>query len=284
MWNLDIPKRVFFYWGGKRLSFLRYMSIYSFKKMNPDWEIQFYCPLKMVSKKIWEKKQYENIHSVKDYRQYVTNNLMIKPTVFDFEQLGLSNNMNEVHKSDFIRYHLINKYGGVWSDMDILYLKPMEELLVNKKKIKGSTYYYFGKDDRDVAGHGIGFLMGTKGSKYFKDVFTAAKSKFKGVDYQEAGADLLNKQFPPNVIKEKYPDAVSLDSDAVYAINHHNRTFLYDQCNFNMLTDNSVGIHWYGGSEHVKQLTVSVNHTNYTTYKNNGTLMRSLQKHFPSIT
>ncbi len=281
MWNLDVPKTAFFYWGGKRLSFLRYMTIYSFKKLNPDWNIQFYCPIKMISKNIWKEKQFENQSvNVLNYYQYITHNLMIRPIVFDFEKLGLSNDMNEVHKSDFIRYYLINNFGGVWCDMDILFIKPMEQLLLNKNKIKSSSYYYFGKEDGEIEGHGIGFLMGTKGSKYYGDVFESAKKAYNAVDYQTIGADLLNREFNSSILNKIYQDAIPIDTEAVYAINHYNRDFLYNKCNFDMLTENAIGIHWYGGSEYVRKLTISVNHTNFKTYKNDGTLIRSLQKHF----
>ena len=45
MWQLQkIPKLAHFYWGNDTLSFLRYLSIYTFSKFNPDWRIQFYYP------------------------------------------------------------------------------------------------------------------------------------------------------------------------------------------------------------------------------------------------
>ena len=37
-----IPKRIFFYWGGSDMSWMRYMTLYSFRKMNPDWEVILY--------------------------------------------------------------------------------------------------------------------------------------------------------------------------------------------------------------------------------------------------
>ena len=39
-----IPKKAHFYWGGERLSFLRWMTLKSFRIFNPDWEIILHRP------------------------------------------------------------------------------------------------------------------------------------------------------------------------------------------------------------------------------------------------
>ena len=42
-----IPKIAHFYWGNEILPFLRYITIYSFSILNPDWEIKLYLPTKI---------------------------------------------------------------------------------------------------------------------------------------------------------------------------------------------------------------------------------------------
>lgn len=281
-WNLKVPKTIFFYWGAKTLPFLRYMSVYSFKKMNPDWDIKFYKPLKLNRATKWGGKQFEAIARVPqvNYDQKLIHDLGVRPIVFDFNAIGLDNNLNEVHKSDFLRYHLLHKYGGVWADMDILFIKPMEKLLCNERGSEASSFIYYGQDERDIKEHAIGFLMGEKGNKYFGDVFAESKKNFKPKDYQGAGADLLNRKFGSSVLGSKYTDTEFLDKSAVYAINHIDHEFLYDKCNLDLLDDNSVGVHWYGGSLKVKNLLLTVNHKNFKNHPNKGTLMHLLRKHF----
>jgi hypothetical protein len=255
------------------------MTVYSFKKLNPDWEIVFVKPLVVNSESPWYGKQYENKSMCMNYTRHITNELMLRPMIFDFEQIGLRNDMNEVHKSDFIRYYLLYKHGGVWADMDILLTQPMDMLRQNQQKIKSSTYYFWEKG-KSIPGHAIGFLLGTPGSQFFHDVFQAAKDNYRPEDYQSVGADLLNPKFNHNVMKRKYREAVSIDKEAVYAINHDDRVFLYEQTNLDMLKKHSIGIHWYGGSEYVKALTLEVNHTNFKTYGNEGTVMNRLKALF----
>ena len=62
MWHLtNIPKIVHFYWGNEKLSYLRYMSVYSFRKLNPDWKIKIHVPgaLSMIAP-TWGSNEQKN--------------------------------------------------------------------------------------------------------------------------------------------------------------------------------------------------------------------------------
>lgn len=39
---MNIPKIASFFWGGGPLSWLRYMTFWSFRKLHPDWEMRLY--------------------------------------------------------------------------------------------------------------------------------------------------------------------------------------------------------------------------------------------------
>ena len=54
MWHLDkIPKILHVYWGGSSLPKLRYLTIESFAKYNPDWEVRVYVPATPVEGHSW---------------------------------------------------------------------------------------------------------------------------------------------------------------------------------------------------------------------------------------
>jgi hypothetical protein len=43
MWHLkEIEKTLHTYWGGDSMSYLRYLTLASFRKLNPDWKIFLY--------------------------------------------------------------------------------------------------------------------------------------------------------------------------------------------------------------------------------------------------
>ena len=94
-----------------------------------------------------------------NYRKKIIDKVGNKPIIFDCNEICVDNDLNEIHKSDFIRYYLLHKFGGVWSDMDILYIKPIHQLLHNKESRKAPAYYYYERG-KSIPGHAIGFLMG----------------------------------------------------------------------------------------------------------------------------
>ena len=49
----------------------------------------------------------------------------------DLNELGVDNRMPESFKADFLRWRLLATAGGLWSDFDIIYFKPMESLYLN---------------------------------------------------------------------------------------------------------------------------------------------------------
>ncbi len=289
-WNLkQIPKQVFFYWGSSKMSFLRWMTIASFRYHNPDWRILLYKPIKRTDVIPWCNKMFDN-----DGTQFLdyTNSfhrLGVEMVDFDFGSIGINNDLNEIHKSDLIRYHLLSQIGGVYADMDILWIKPMTELTVNHEAQdqarSRATYVYFGQvpgEPREA--HAIGFLMSTPGGRFYTDVFRRACERLhlSSQEYQAYGADLLNERFLRPVI-EDYGDVGYIGKEAVYAIDHDDREFLYQAEGLHLLSESSVGIHWYGGSEYVGQLIYTLNHANFLKYDNQGTLLRFMRDQFADI-
>ncbi len=54
----NTPHILHVYCGGNNLSWLRYMTIISFKKYNPEWTVNLYVPKKPFKGKItWNTKE-----------------------------------------------------------------------------------------------------------------------------------------------------------------------------------------------------------------------------------
>ncbi len=285
LWNLsNIPKIAHFYWGSTKLSFLRFMSLYSFKKLNPDWRVILHVPFKLNAVHKWAHKQHELIYHVEDYFKHVES-CGIEISVLNMEDLGFSNDMNEVHKSDIARYHLLSKFGGIWSDMDILYIKPIDKFFHNEvsPNTEIDSYYYYGTDksQNEILGHAIGFLLSAKDAPLFTDIFNKTLQMRVEKDYEGFGAGLLNTHFKKQIMDTAYPHSKSFHKETVYAIDHNNRKYLYEKDGAHYLGKYSVGIHWYGGSEYVLPLITGVNHKNYLTFVNKGTFLAQLRKVFP---
>jgi len=285
----NIPKIIYFYWGAIKLPFLRYASILSFKKYNPDWKIVVIFPTVLSTILPWQQKQFESFCT--EYVDY-TDSLIklskkgeIKLEYFDFEEINISNSINEVHKSDLLRYYLLYSRGGVWSDMDVLYFKSINEISINTTnnsnkdiflKYKVPSYTEIG-----VNGHAIGFLAGSKNNKFWEEVFNLAREKYSPEAYQVVGPRLLNDHYPvDNNLKLKYNLECISKSD-IYCLDHDEDALFvnYDEKSHgHNITKNTIGIHWYGGHPQIKDVLLNINHLNYIDYNNNGFVIKMLKK------
>ena len=115
---------LFLYWGGNKLSYLRLLTIKTFKACNPDYKINLVLPSKVSYKIEWVSTEHSNVYDGKDF---IDEAIKCSDNVvyFNMEDIGLSNDLPEVYKSDIIRNYLLVTYGGIWSDFDIVYFKPI---------------------------------------------------------------------------------------------------------------------------------------------------------------
>lgn len=243
MWHLDVHKILHIYWGGGKLIYLRYLTIKSFMKYNPDWDIIFYHPKHSFTGRSWginNNYQYLDEKLCKDYLPEVMN-LPIHKVEIDFESLGFRKGMAEIHKNDYIRINALALYGGVWSDLDIIYFKPLSELKANIPENKEKeTYVCIGP-----YGHSTGLNMATDKSRFFGLCSNMLNREYRPRDYQCWGPDMMNRNFKEF---ERIPNAVNLSMDVVYAHNAHQVSELLKPSE-PRFSDESIGCHWYAGNE-----------------------------------
>jgi GT2 family glycosyltransferase len=246
-WKLkNIPKIIHFYWGGAKLSFLRYLTIYSFIKNNPGWSVKLHIPKILGNNNAtWnsnEQKISQNQINIIDCFNLISE-LNVEIIKHDFVEYGFFNNVNEVHKSDFLRWKLLHLYGGIWSDMDILYTQPINYMIDNNDQNSNITTGVCTYDDGIYA---IGFLMSSVDNIYYKKISEIASKKFKAKDYQSIG----NKLLPLNIRKE--PNVLYINVNTVYSITNCDN-FFNGHLNVEDFT-NAIGFHWYGGHNKTAEL------------------------------
>jgi hypothetical protein len=278
-WVLNkIPKVLHTYWGGRHLSFIKFMTLYSFKRFNPDWRIKLYVPVHCTPHDVW-CKGLENSGAFKgrDYWPFI-HKLGIEIIPLDCSVMGLSNNIPEVHKSDFLRWHLMRTEGGVWSDMDVLYCRPMRAFSQNHPLFANMRGFVSIRDNF----HKIGFLLSAPENSFFNKVFLTARKSYDRLKYQCAGSDLLDREFPTiekvNVVGEPM---AKMDEDAVYPFKHMAIYYAFFGNGMGYLRPNTVGFHWYAGSCHSKDLVNGINHLNYKSVAVDCTVVQMLRKYFP---
>lgn len=241
-WQLNIPKILHVYWGGKTLNYLRFLTIKTFLKHNPDWKIRFLYPKEYTKGTSWVT--YENKNTAWDVQDFMpeVKKLPIDLVMVDLQEYGVSNKISEVHKSDFVRLIQLSQYGGLWSDMDIFYIKPMTDFYLNVPENKDIETYICNNE----YGHSIGFMMASQGNKFFASLSSLALREYEPYFYQTLGARLYNKYFSTMESIHRLSSAINISMDVVYPSRAGDEADLING-NAIRITDKTLGIHWFAG-------------------------------------
>jgi len=246
MWHLTkIPKILHVYFGGDKISYLRYMTVKTFLNLNRDWQIRFYYPRFPQKEKSWVSFEQKYEYTGEDWFDKLVA-LPIKVVPFDFSLIGVDNSLSEVYKSDFLRWYLLSTVGGLWSDMDILYFKPMDFLPFNTPE---NAHI-----DTGVCicryGHSIGFMLASRDNLYYRYIWKRTKQAWNSTNYQSIGSILSNHLFPTvSSIQRILPqlNAVNIPMDVVYAYDAARIHDIYKTEDLSRFTNGSIGLHWYAG-------------------------------------
>ena len=247
MWYLtQIPKVAHFYWGGGPLSYLRFLSVQSFKKQNPDWQVKVHQPL------INSKAPSTWVNNVKqDFRDQISK-LDVDVVEHNFDSYGFSNQAHEVHKSDFLRWRLLATEGGVWSDIDIFYIKSIECLEENN--LQHSNINVALCPLKPPHKHTVGFMLASQDNAFYQYISKVALANYNPDIYQCMGSDLINSRFEDfESFGKQFPNNqfVFLNKKSVYVITSKTIDQFYqpiDQSSNKKFNNSQViGYHWFGG-------------------------------------
>lgn len=268
-WYLSkIPKVAHCYYGGK-MPWLRYASILSFAKHNPDWTLRVYRPVDMgdgrgvlltfgeVAARTYEGECYSD-------RLRGQSNIIMVPV--DFEKIGFSNWQTETFKADYMRL-LTMASGGVWIDSDIIFFRPLEESYFNTTEM-GDICNVLHITMGDAIYHSTGLVMAAGERNIFKTALEKASVSFVQGDTQSLASKLLN-MISVNIadISQHYGSCINLCDDYVYPLNVSRFVDIFD---FDVKFDTwqTIGLHWYGGAEKAEKCTKGMNAENWKTYNN----------------
>lgn len=239
-----IPKIIHFFWDKTPLSYLQYLTIVSFHKFNPEWRIMIHQTNKAYGSVTWKTPENRVKHNGKDYYNNLIELDYVEVYDVDFDELGFSEGLPDVYKSDYLRWHLLSTIGGVWSDMDILFTKPLSDLNLPEDT---ETVVCYGNEK-----HIIGFLMSKPDNDFFKVILDDVRNVFNPNDYQCIGSKLLNKHHDDVLYRE---DVYNLDKSVFYSYDHHVINKIFNDNDLSLMTDKTLGIHWYNGSSLSKNFT-----------------------------
>jgi len=286
-----IPRIIHFYWGNEKMSFLRYMTLYSFRKFHPDWEIRLVrrkCDTNKVKSWITHETQDAfNYTNSADYSDRLED-LKIKFVDFDFPEIEkLDSNMSDIHISDILGWYNLATVGGINADMDILFTKNVDFLLqdYNNRHITTGILVYkescpppydtFPRNDV----YPIGFLIGVPENKFWKFVYQKALEVYNSKQYQSVGATIL-KQSIKELAEEHLMDFfeerfAAIPPHIVYPFAPNPEIYFYNGIKMlwtgdhrKRIPESSVGIHWYGGDVTSQRFNNMITENNYKQFNN----------------
>ena len=271
-----IPKKIFFYWNGKHLSWMRYMTLYSFRKFNPEWDITLYVSNEDNKKRTWFSHHQQDFFAYTKTDTYFNKleelNITIKPVVFPDSHVNIVKNMDPVYRSDIFRYYKLYEEGGFYSDMDVLFFRPMDNLYNDLVENESDTLFF-----QEIDHTAIGFLGSSVDNDFYKKLFNNINT-VRGFEYQSFGVVYINnlyKSHPgrPTVIQKintthphlkvyNLPKYVVYNHDSNHIIEMYNRGFDISEWH-----EKSIGYHWYGGHAKSQEYNNILNENNYDEYQ-----------------
>lgn len=228
-----IPKRMYFYSGFQKLSFLRWMSIASFCHHHPDFEVVVYEPYRFTGDITWQTGEQSGAYDGPDYHDWLRC-LPVEVWPFDMESIGLSNDLPEVHKSDILRNWLLAEKGGYWSDMDIVYTKPLA--------VPASCDTIVCYDGEHWL---IAFLGASPGNAFFRELTDHCLDKRSVEDYQGFGAKVYTRDLATYQWRYGQHTFYNLPMEKLFPFRWAELgKYLKDE----PLEGNFFGVHWFGGA------------------------------------
>jgi len=277
-WNLtQIPKIAHFYWHGEMLSWLRYLTLETFQRQNPDWELRFYTPkIEHQGESNWEEHSKERTGVIG--KNYLEEAKQLPNTTWI--ELTFNDNMPDVYRSDLLRLKLLGEDGGLWLDMDVISFRPMTEGIFNQPEIDTVLSYSLTRNH-----YSIGFLMGSVKNPFYKFLYNKGIeskprkyfSSTECVDRQKYGIILWDSYFKNlKEIEEYFTDLkiFNIEFSTCYP-------YLYNNMDYILkidapINDDIIAIHWYAGHPLTRNWEILLTPENYLNY--NTTLCNCIKK------
>jgi len=124
---MTIPPRVYFYWSGEAFCFLNYLSVYSLLRKTPAAT----CEIHFRREPPPENRYWRLLRGTSGttVREVDFPSLLQTCGMDGAEWTALSNGLSEAQASDVFRYLVLFVNGGVYADLDMIFVRDFTPLL-----------------------------------------------------------------------------------------------------------------------------------------------------------
>ena len=264
--HMQFPKLLHLYWDGSNFSYLNLLTVLSFNRYHTGWKINVFCPKDPVKTKSWTTNEQKDEYTGKNYFDELKKILNVNIHYIDFNNLPFKHkDASEVIKSDFFRLYVLNKYGGLWSDFDIVYTNNVEKY--HKTHVKGDKkmliYRYLWEEaNRYVIP--IGLFLGRKHNSILSGILQNIEKFYNPDQYQCLGCQMFQYIFnkenymnaKPVLQKMKLTELGMQDAQCYLPMKWNELDKMYKDPSVKAVsveTDPDVfGVHWFNGAADAK--------------------------------
>ncbi len=274
-YNFQFPKLLHLYWDGSPLSYLNLLTVLSFNKYHIGWKINVFCPIKRNEHISWTTHEQKTKYIGTDYFNELKKIQNVNIHYIDTDLLPFEHkDASEVIKSDYFRLYILNTFGGLWSDFDIIYTNNIERYykMLNLQPSKNMIIYRYLWEQANRNIYPVGLFLSRKNNSILNTLLEHINLFYMKTNYQCLGCSMFhmifncyNNNSSANAIiskmrlKELYIDnadcylKIKWDQlDNFYKIKDI-PTSLYEQ------DSNIIGIHWFNGADASKEYCNNLN-------------------------
>lgn len=245
----NIPKICHLTWNkGSNLSFLHFLTILSFHKYNPDWQIIVH----LVKQK--NSELGTNIYTVeyltKDYFQFIDKLGYVIVHEVDLVKENIQyQDKTSFQISDILRCKYLYEQGGVYSDFDTLWLQPIENFR-NVKHIgniddfeMNVSYFHLTHGYHNNAN-----FIAEPGSLLLGRLLQEQSKLKHPYTHQAFNNDLCNNLFPTleSLLKE-YPRVLAVEYQTFNPFLSEKLKDLYQKDDTTRINSKVMAVHWFNG-------------------------------------
>lgn len=268
LYNFNFPKLLHLYWDGSNFSFLNLLTVLSFMKYHKGWKINIFKPLKKNDKISWKGPEQKDKYIGNDYFYLLYNIPNVQIHIINTNNLPFHHkDASEVIKSDYFRLYVLNKFGGLWSDFDIIYTNNIEYYYSNKNvnETKNAILYRYKWEEVNKNVYPVGLFLCKKNNNAFTTILDNINMFYNKDYYQCLGTNMFESIFERYKqndtlksilmsmnIKELYID----NADCYLKVKWNQLDIFYKDKNVDTsLFENKndiIGIHWFNGAKDSK--------------------------------
>lgn len=250
-----IPKIAYFYWNKEtNLSYLRYTTLLTFRKLHPDWTINlYYSDSKKCAK--WAGGEDQDFFTNNKENNYFNSLKNLDVNVLEYKK---HTEKAPNYISDFFRWDILNQTGGWYFDLDQIFIKNFDGLCKNDFVIDGSPSCFVGVVGSIPNCKITDFINKNINILYNPDFYNCIGPWFIKSLFQKPGDPYLL-----NLLKEYR--ILLTEREVFYPVHPDNVLDIFEK---DTTINNSYCIHWYGGHPISQKYNKLLTENNFSNYKN----------------